>query len=153
MQPSVRAQVVTRRTYNRPLNEEGTEFETWNQTVDRVIGHQRWLWERQLSRPLNPAEFAELEDLRAHALRREASPSGRTLWLGGTEVSRRREASMFNCAFSSSESVYDMVDHVWILLQGGGVGRMAVPWTQHGFSHTNESGNWYRDCGNSVTLF
>jgi len=42
----VRASVVTRRTYNRPLNDEGTIFETWEQTVDRVIGHQQWLWER-----------------------------------------------------------------------------------------------------------
>ena len=39
MNVSTRASVVTRRTYNRPLNEEGTVFETWEQTVDRVIEH------------------------------------------------------------------------------------------------------------------
>ena len=44
--PSVRAQLVARRTYQRPLTAEGTVFETWEQTVDRVIGHQKWLWER-----------------------------------------------------------------------------------------------------------
>ncbi|SVD26250.1 uncharacterized protein METZ01_LOCUS379104, partial [marine metagenome] len=43
---STRAQVVTRRTYNRPLNTEGTIFETWEQTIGRVIAHQKWLWER-----------------------------------------------------------------------------------------------------------
>ena len=43
---STRAQVVTRRTYNRPLNKEGTKFETWEQTIGRVIAHQKWLWER-----------------------------------------------------------------------------------------------------------
>jgi len=38
---SIRAQVITRRTYNRPLNIEGTKFETWEQTIGRVIAHQR----------------------------------------------------------------------------------------------------------------
>jgi ribonucleoside-triphosphate reductase len=51
--PSFRAQVLTRRTYNRPLNDEGTVFETWEQTIDRVIEHQRWLWRRALGRALN----------------------------------------------------------------------------------------------------
>lgn len=51
-QPSFRAQMVTRRTYNRPLNGGGTVFETWGQTVARVVQHQQWLWETQLSRPL-----------------------------------------------------------------------------------------------------
>ena len=41
---STRANVVTRRTYNRP-KEDGT-FETWGETVDRVVDHQQWLWER-----------------------------------------------------------------------------------------------------------
>ena len=40
---SVRAQVITRRTYNRPTE---TGYETWEQTVDRVIDHQGWLWKR-----------------------------------------------------------------------------------------------------------
>ena len=34
---SVRAEIITRRTYSRPLDEEGEVFETWEQTVDRVI--------------------------------------------------------------------------------------------------------------------
>ena len=46
MTVSTRAQVITRRTYNRPLNAEGTEFETWEETAERVIKHQRFLWER-----------------------------------------------------------------------------------------------------------
>ena len=43
---STRAQIITRRTYNRPLDEEGKTFETWAQTVARVIDHQEWLWTR-----------------------------------------------------------------------------------------------------------
>jgi hypothetical protein len=49
MQPSVRAEIITRRTYNRPLEETELVFEDWWQTVDRVISHQKWLWERALT--------------------------------------------------------------------------------------------------------
>jgi len=51
---SVRAQVITRRTYNRPTD---TGYETWEQTVDRVIQHQAWLWDR--------AGTSEITELRA----------------------------------------------------------------------------------------
>lgn len=122
MTPSLRAQVVTRRTYSRPLDEDGKVFETWEQTVDRVIGHQRWLWERALGRNLNIAEEAELAELRLLMLERKVLTSGRTLWLGGTDVAKRREASQFNCAFTHVETVYDVVDVLWLLLQGCGVG-------------------------------
>ena len=54
MHPSTRAQIITRRTYNRPKNEEGTIFETWEETIDRVMSHQRWLWERALTHKTMP---------------------------------------------------------------------------------------------------
>ena len=120
--PSTRAQVVTRRTYNRPLNVEGTSFETWPQTVTRVIGHQKWLWERALDRPLNVVEIAELTELENLMLERKMSMSGRTLWLGGTKVAQTNEASQFNCSFLKVETVRDVVDTLWLLLQGCGVG-------------------------------
>ena len=63
MTVSTRAQVITRRTYNRPLNDSGTVFETWEQTVARVIDHQQWLWERAAKRDLTDTEYAELYDL------------------------------------------------------------------------------------------
>jgi hypothetical protein len=44
--PSVRAEVITRRTYCRPKPEGGVE--TWAEVVDRVISHQRWLWTRAI---------------------------------------------------------------------------------------------------------
>ena len=43
---SVRSKIITRRTYNRPLDDKGTIFEEWKDTVKRVILHQRWLWLR-----------------------------------------------------------------------------------------------------------
>lgn len=133
--PSFRADLVTRRTYNRPLNDEGTLFETWEQTIDRVILHQRWLWERAQDRELDQAQVEELEELRALMLNRKASLSGRTLWLGGTDISRRREASMFNCAFLRVQTVYDVVDALWLLLNGCGVGFSPTIGTLNGFSH------------------
>lgn len=119
---SLRAQLLFRRTYNRPLNDVGTIFETFEQTIDRVIGHQKWLWERAKKDELFPWELAELDELRTMMLERKVLMSGRTLWLGGTEVAQRREASQFNCSFTQVETVYDVVDVLWLLMQGCGVG-------------------------------
>lgn len=131
---SARAEIVTRRTYNRPLDKEGKVFESWEQTVERVIQHQEWLWERAQGSPLSSEQRGELEELRQLILQRKASMSGRTLWLGGTEVSRRREASMFNCSFLRIQTVYDCVDALWLLLNGCGVGFSASIGTLNGFS-------------------
>jgi ribonucleoside-triphosphate reductase len=152
MQPSIRAEIVTRRTYNRPLDEDEGVFETWEQTIDRVIDHQRWLWERALTHKelrdmplhditedmyewvsLNSEQMWELEELRQIMYNREALPSGRTLWLGGTDVSKRREASQFNCSHTNIETVYDVVDIFWLLLQGCGCGFTPTVGTLTGF--------------------
>jgi len=129
---SVRADIVTRRTYCRP-KDDGT-FETWNEVVDRVIKHQTWLWERAKRGRLNRAQKAELEELRQLMLSRKASMSGRTLWLGGTDISKRRESSQFNCSFTNIETVYDVVDAFWLLLQGCGVGFKPIRGTLNGFT-------------------
>ena len=94
--PSFRAQLITRRTYSRPKNDQGTEFESWTETVDRVVGHQRWLWERAKGAPLDAVEDYELGTLRRFMLERKLTTSGRTLWLGGTDTAKTREASQFN---------------------------------------------------------
>ena len=108
--PSTRAQVVTRRTYNRPLNESGTVFETWEQTVDRVISHQTWLWERAKGSSLSSEQVEELKQFRELMLQRKVFTSGRTLWLGGTDVAKRREASQFNCSGSKVETIWDVIE-------------------------------------------
>ena len=131
---STRANVVTRRTYNRP-KEDGT-FETWEETVARVIDHQQWLWERAKGEPLSDAEHSELGELQELMLDRKATVSGRTLWLGGTDVSKNREASQFNCSFGRIETVHDVVDAFWLLLQGCGVGFEPVVGTLNGFAKT-----------------
>lgn len=132
---STRAQIVTRRTYNRPLDDNDTVFESWEQTVARVIDHQEWLWIRAKGdQELTDAEYAELYDLERLIVERKISVSGRTLWLGGTDVAKKREASQFNCSFTEVETVYDVVDVLWLLLQGCGVGVKPVIGTLNGFS-------------------
>jgi ribonucleoside-triphosphate reductase (formate) len=128
---SLRSKLITRRTYNRPLDDAGTVFETFEQTVDRVIGHQIWLWKRAAKfdkmadverREFAKKMYAELDELKQLMLERKVLMSGRTLWLGGTDVAKQREASQFNCAFTHVETVYDLVDSLWLLMQGCGVG-------------------------------
>jgi ribonucleoside-triphosphate reductase len=50
MTVSTRAQIITRRTYNRPTDDTGKSFESWADTVARVIDHQEWLWIRAVRR-------------------------------------------------------------------------------------------------------
>jgi adenosylcobalamin-dependent ribonucleoside-triphosphate reductase len=131
--PSLRAQLITRRTYNRPLDETGLSFESWEETVDRVINHQRWLWTRA-NKDLNYGLMNdELDELRSLMMDRRVLMSGRSLWLGGTPVSRSRESSMFNCSFTYVETTMDLVDSLWLLLQGCGVGFRPVVGTLTGF--------------------
>lgn len=131
--PTPRAMATSLRTYHRPVKEGETLLESWEQVVERVIVHQRWLWERALNRPLLQKENDELEELRKLIIGRYIAPAGRTLWLGGTELSRKRESSMFNCSYTHVETVYDVVDVLWLLLQGCGVGFRPITGTLNGF--------------------
>jgi ribonucleoside-triphosphate reductase len=131
--PTARAMAASLRTYHRPIEEGSNILESWEQVVGRVTQHQRWLWERGLGRSLNEREEDELEEMRHLILNRYIAPAGRTLWLGGTELSRTRESSMFNCSYTHVETVYDMVDVLWLLLQGCGVGFRPVTGTLNGF--------------------
>lgn len=128
---TARAMAAALRTYHRPLQHH--ILESWDQVVARVILHQQWLWERALGRSLNEAQLAELEEIRHLILEHRIAPAGRTLWLGGTELSRTRESSMFNCAYTHVETIYDIVDILWLLLQGCGVGFKPIIGTLNGF--------------------
>lgn len=138
---SFRSQFVVKRTYNRPLDEAGTIFETREQTIDRVISHQRWLWETAKGRnvgedfvALNLAEETELAELRQILLNNEASVSGRTLWLGGTDISKKYGATNFNCSFAQIRTVHDVVDAYHNLLLGVGVGFEPITGILNGFT-------------------
>lgn len=128
--PSARAEAVTRRTYNRPLDENGEKLETWQETAERSTKkHHRYLWENAGGK-VNEAELEELYQL---VYNRLALVSGRTLWLGGTEYSTSRACSQFNCAYARAQTVYELVDIFWLLLNGCGVGFRPIAGTLHGF--------------------
>ena len=95
MSMEARSELIISRTYARE-KEDGTK-ETWAEIVERVKGHQRWLWEEAQNKPLNFAQEQELTELAQLMLEKKISMSGRTLWLGGTEVAKKRAASQFNC--------------------------------------------------------
>jgi ribonucleoside-triphosphate reductase len=133
-QPSVRANVLTRRTYNRPKNDAGTIFETWTETIDRVIEHQRWLWERALGDSLTKEQKVELSELRELMIGRYVAPAGRTLWLGNTKIAKTREISMFNCCALNIRTVHDITSCVWLLLNGCGVGFKPISGSLSGFT-------------------
>ena len=63
--PTARAMATALRTYHRPIKDGDNRLESWDQVVDRVISHQRWLWERALGRSLNEMQEDELEEVRA----------------------------------------------------------------------------------------
>ena len=132
-EPSVRAQIITRRTYQRPLDDTSTARETWYETIQRVINHQAFLWTRAGFGYLSDANYRELDELEQLYYDRSALPAGRTLWLGGTDVVKRREASSFNCSFCKVATIHDMVDVFWLLLQGCGVGHYPVTGSLSGF--------------------
>ena len=129
-QLSARSEAITRRTYNRPLDDEGSTFETWAQTVRRShYEHHVNLWEGAGGKP----DLDELEELNQLGMERKGLVSGRTLWLGGTEYAYSRSASQFNCSALSLCTVFDMVDAFWLLLNGCGVGGKPQSGTLHGY--------------------
>lgn len=141
MEQSVRSKIITQRTYARPimgsLVDSSEVLESWEDIVDRVISHQEWLWKRAIGPSndgLSSSQWNELDELKEILMNREASVSGRTLWLGGTEIAKRREASMFNCAYLQVETIADVVDAIWLLMQGCGVGFTPKVGTLSGFS-------------------
>lgn len=132
---SARAEATTRRTYNRPQDDEGTVLENWGQSADRfVTQHQTRLWSEQVQRPLLVSEKKEIAEQRSLAQDRLGMPSGRTMWLGGTEYAFTRPACQFNCAFEYLRTVYDMVDAAWLLLGGSGVGGHPQAGTLRGYN-------------------
>lgn len=124
---AVRGEIIARRTYHRQRDDG--RLETWREVIDRVISHSVWL-EQQAGLKSPPEEFAKL---RHYFESKTLFPAGRTLWLGGTETSRRRAACNFNCSALKLQTVHDFVDAMWLLLQGCGVGGKLVPGTITGF--------------------
>lgn len=136
---SARAEAVTRRTYNRPLDESADQYETWEETVDRSMWvHHERLWTDAKGDSITLDNYKELGELEALGTERKALVAGRTLWLGGTEYAYSRPACQFNCSYTRLNTVYDMVDAAWLLLNGSGVGGKAIPGVLRGYDRHME---------------
>jgi ribonucleoside-triphosphate reductase len=106
-----------------------------------------WLWDRAADKAgydISDNQLAELGELRQLMIDRKVLMSGRTLWLGGTKVAKKRESSMYNCSFTQVETVRDVVDVLWLLLQGCGVGFSPVVGQLTGFQHRIPKINFIR---------
>jgi ribonucleoside-diphosphate reductase alpha chain/ribonucleoside-triphosphate reductase len=115
------------RTYSRWLPEEKRR-ETWKETATRSTEYNLSLDPRYK----DALEGNDKDALRE--LRREAKAyfhsmynlkqflSGRTLWVGGTEVAEKFPMANFNCSFLVIDSFKDFEDLFYALMIGTGVG-------------------------------
>lgn len=103
---------VELRTYSRVLTEKGRR-ETWFETVKRAV---------EYNTSLAPTLEGEDELLFDNMFNLRQSLSGRTLWVGGTEVSNKFPMSNFNCAFLVMNEYEKLKELFYLLMLGTGVG-------------------------------
>lgn len=101
------------RTYSRWIESENRN-ETWLETCKRVVN-----WNFNLD--ANP-DKNEMEMMFDNMFNLRQFPSGRTLWVGGTEIADEYPLSNFNCAFQIIESIDDFADLIYLSMLGAGVG-------------------------------
>lgn len=101
------------RTYARFLPEKGRR-EHWYETVRRVVEHQSFL---------DPdITIDEMEDLYESLYSLDVFASGRTMWTGGTELSREIAMQNYNCSFVNMNKLENLKDIMYLGLIGTGVG-------------------------------
>ena len=115
--------VVYLRTYSRWL-EDKKRRETWNETVERVVNYSMGLYSGHKTKEELVPEAEELFDSIFHL---RVLPAGRTLWVGGTESSRKFPESQMNCSFTVIDSLSAFTDLFHLLLCGCGVGFRVLP--------------------------
>ena len=113
------------RTYSRYL-EEKKRRETWFETVLRTTEYNINLGikhKKKIGQDINiEEEVKEAEQLFDRLFKLKTFTSGRTLYMGGTEVVEKYPLSNYNCAFTDIEKFSDLVDVFYLLMVGSGVG-------------------------------
>lgn len=113
------------RTYSRYL-EDRKRRETWFETVLRTTEYNVELgiqYKKKYGIAIDmEKEVKEATDLFDHLFHLRTFTSGRTLYMGGTEVVKQYPLSNYNCSFTNIESLYDLVDVFYLLMVGSGVG-------------------------------
>ena len=105
-------QVVYYRTYSRYLPELGRR-EYWWETVRRSV---------EYNCSLAPTSREEAEQLFDNVFFLRQFLSGRTLWIGGTDVATDFPMSNFNCSFEVMDNIDSFSELLYLLLLGSGVG-------------------------------
>jgi ribonucleoside-diphosphate reductase alpha chain/ribonucleoside-triphosphate reductase len=100
------------RTYSRWLPEEGRR-EYWWETVRRSV---------EYNCSLVPTTKAEAEKLYDNIFHLRQFLSGRTFWVGGTDVANYYPMANYNCAFTVIDSFDAYKDLFYLLMIGAGVG-------------------------------
>lgn len=113
------------RTYSRYL-EDKKRRETWPETVLRATQYNVMLgidYKEQKGIPVDyEQEVKEAELLYDNLYNLRTFPSGRTLYMGGTEAVMLYPLSNYNCSFTNIERLEDLVDVFYLLMLGSGVG-------------------------------
>ncbi len=100
------------RTYSRWLPEESRR-EYWWETVRRAV---------EYNCSLVPTSREEAERLYQNVFSLKQFLSGRTFWVGSTDVSRYYPMSNYNCSFQVIDSFASFRDVFYLLMVGSGVG-------------------------------
>lgn len=108
------ANPVYYRTYSRWINDKR---ETWNDTIDRCIKGLK---------ELGKLTDDEINLIKTQALSMRSIPSGRWLWVGGTDwVNNPANFSgAYNCSGFQIDTVYRMAFMMDLLMQGCGAGTL-----------------------------
>lgn len=113
------------RTYSRYL-EDKKRRENWYETVYRTTQYNVELGvEYKKKHGITIDEEAERQEARLlydNLFHLRTFTSGRTLYMGGTEVVKKYPLSNYNCAFTKIETLQDLVDVFYLLMVGSGVG-------------------------------
>ncbi|MDF2907919.1 MAG: hypothetical protein K0R34_3240 [Herbinix sp.] len=113
------------RTYSRYL-EDKKRRENWYETVLRTAIYNIELgteFKKKHNIPIVwDKEKEEAQLLYDNLYHLRTFTSGRTLYMGGTEVVKQYPLSNYNCAFTNIENMKDLVDVFYLLMLGSGVG-------------------------------
>lgn len=111
------AKLVYYRTYSRWLPEEGRR-ETWKETCARAV---------EYNCSLAPTSAYEAQRLFDSMFNLKQFISGRSLWIGGSEASKKTKLANFNCSFVVIDSIKSLCDLFYLLMVGTGVGVRILP--------------------------
>lgn len=113
------------RTYSRYLSDKKRR-ENWFETVLRTTEYNIGLgieFKKKNGIDINlQGEIKEAELLFDNLYNLKTFTSGRTLYMGGTDIVKEYPLSNYNCSFTMIEKFHDFVDIFYLLMVGSGVG-------------------------------